>query len=127
MKSLIWILLITLTAGTAVAGGKHPVKKVRPYQPASFIGNLSEWTALNLKYPEAAREEGVQGQVAVRFLINANGEVTTPEVIRSSSHKVLDRAALQLVKRMPKWKPATYKGKPVKIYSVLPVIFKLQS
>lgn len=95
--------------------------------PASFPGGesgLMEYLARNIRYPEMAQQNGVEGRVIVKFIINKDGSVSEPEIVKSVSEE-LDREALRLVNKMPKWQPALYKGEPVKSIFTVPINFKL--
>jgi len=50
------------------------------------------------KYPESAREKQIQGRVVVRFLITGDGQISSLEIVKSSRHDVLDKAALEAVR-----------------------------
>lgn len=97
-------------------------------QQAVFPGGqaaLMRWISENLIYPVAAQENGVQGRVIVRFVIEKDGTVTNPVVVRSVDSD-LDKEALRLVKKMPKWQPGKLNGVVVRSNFYLPVTFKLQ-
>lgn len=94
-------------------------------QMPQFDGNVNEWLSSHLTYPEAARKKGQEGRVIVEFVVNADGAITRPRAVRSSSVPALDAEALRVVKQMPNWKPGKLKGKPVSIYFNLPITFKL--
>lgn len=78
----------------------------------------------NLKYPSDALEKGIQGRVIVGVVIDENGSVTQPKILKSISPS-LDKEALRIVSIMPKYKPGTQDGIPVKVRCTFPVIFKL--
>ncbi|MDX9773595.1 MAG: M56 family metallopeptidase [Bacteroidales bacterium] len=88
-------------------------------------GELFKWVSENLDYPMEAKEKGIQGKVAVKFIIDEQGNVTSPEVVESAD-PLLDAAALELIAKCPQWSPGTQRGKPVKVYMTLPVTFKLK-
>ena len=67
-------------------------------------------------------EQGVSGRVIVSFVINENGQVTDPEVLRRVD-KDLDKEAIRIVKSMPRWIPGESKGKKVKVRYTLPFQF----
>ena len=67
-------------------------------------------------------EQGVSGRVIVSFVINENGQVTDPEVLRRVD-KDLDKEAIRIIKSMPRWIPGEHKGKKVKVRLTLPVMF----
>ena len=67
-------------------------------------------------------EDGISGRVIVSFVINENGQVTDPEVLRRVD-KDLDKEAIRIIKSMPRWIPGEHKGKKVKVRLTLPVQF----
>ncbi len=85
---------------------------------------MLEFVQQELKYPEAAREQGIVGKVYVRFVIDENGDISQPEILKSAD-KLFNEPTLHVIKRMPKWTPGEDKGKKVKVYVVIPVSFKL--
>lgn len=77
------------------------------------------------KYPKGKPiviEDGVIGRVIVSFVINENGQVTDPAVLRRVD-KDLDKEAIRIIKSMPRWIPGEHKGKKVKVRLTLPVQF----
>ena len=72
-----------------------------------------------------SQENGVQGKVSVKFVIEKDGSIADPVVVRGVD-PYLDKEALRVVKSMPKWKPGKQRGKPVRVSYTVPVIFKLQ-
>ena len=88
------------------------------------IAAAMKWIANELKYPAIAQENGVQGRVTVRFTINADGSVVDPVVVRGVDPH-LDKEALRVIGKMPKWKPGKQRGKAVRVSYNLPVRFKL--
>lgn len=67
-------------------------------------------------------EQGISGRIIVSFVINENGQVTDPEVLRHVD-KDLDKEAIRIIKSMPRWIPGEHKGKKVKVRLTLPVMF----
>lgn len=78
----------------------------------------------NVKYPEEARKEGVEGKVFVSFLITDQGKVRRPTLVRGI-HPSLDAEALRVVREMPDWTPGEQKGKKVNVEFTLPIHFSL--
>ncbi|MCF8246355.1 MAG: M56 family metallopeptidase [Saprospiraceae bacterium] len=78
----------------------------------------------NIKYPAEAREKGVQGMVVVKFIIEKDGSVTNPEIVKSVGSGC-DEEVLRVVGQMPNWVPGKKDGKPVAVSFTLPVKFKL--
>lgn len=94
----------------------------------SFPGGeakLMEFVAKNVKYPQIARETGIQGRVFVNFVVEPDGSVSNVSVLRGIGGGC-DEEAMRVVKTMPKWKPGKQRGKPVRVQYMLPVNFKLQ-
>lgn len=93
----------------------------------TFVGGekkLFNFLSYTVKYPEKAKELGVQGTVYVSFVINENGKVIEPRVVRGVTSE-LDLAALDAIKKMPNWTPGKQKGQNVSVQFTLPVKFNL--
>jgi len=88
-------------------------------------GKLMEYVAKNIKYPQIARETGIQGRVFVGFVVEPDGSVSNVKVLRGIGGGC-DEEAIRVVKGMPKWKPGKQRGKAVRVSYMLPVNFKLQ-
>ncbi len=86
---------------------------------------LMEFVAKNIKYPQIARETGIQGRVFVGFVVEPDGSVSNVKVLRGIGGGC-DEEAMRVVKSMPKWKPGKQRGKAVRVSYMLPVNFKLQ-
>lgn len=85
---------------------------------------LMEFLAKNIHYPMSAMENGIQGQVIVKFVVDKDGSIVDPKVVRSVD-PACDKEALRVIKSMPKWKPGKQDGKPVRVEFTMPVNFKL--
>ena len=93
-----------------------------------FPGGMAEclkFLSKNIKYPTIAQENGVQGRVIIQFVVNQDGSIVDPVVMRSVD-PYLDKEALRVIKMMPKWKPGKQRGKAVRVKYTVPVTFKLQ-
>ena len=89
------------------------------------VDAMMEYLQKELRYPESAKEKGIQGRVTVQFIIDKEGNVTNSKVTRSVD-KDMDTEAIRLVKAMPKWKPGMQKGKAVAVKYTVPVVFRLE-
>lgn len=89
-----------------------------------FDGNVSEYLARQLKYPESARNAKIEGRVIIRFIVRKDGSVDDVEVMRSPDAALAEEAA-RAVKSMPRWKPGKLNGEAVDVYFTLPVAFRL--
>ena len=79
----------------------------------------------NIKYPQISADNGVQGRVIVQFVVNKDGSIVDPVVVRGVD-PYLDKEALRVISMMPKWKPGKQRGKPVRVKYTVPVMFRLQ-
>jgi len=87
---------------------------------------LNKWLNDNINYPIVAIENGVQGNVQVRFVVRPDGRIDGIEVLRKV-HPSLDNEAIRLIKAMPRWQPGENdKGQKVSSYFSLPVKFVLK-
>lgn len=98
--------------------------KVVEDMPQFTDGNIFDYLAQHVRYPEEAEKNDIGGMVYVQFVIDTTGKVVEPKVIKSVSPE-LDAEALRVVSGMPAWKPGMQRGKPVRVSFTLPVIFKL--
>lgn len=103
----------------------YEVVEQMPEFPGGGMAAALEYIQKNMQYPESAKKNGTQGRVMVQFVIDKEGNVTEPKVIRSVD-KELDAEAIRLVKSMPKWKPGMQKGEVVAVKYTMPVLFKLE-
>ncbi|MBQ3173520.1 MAG: energy transducer TonB [Alistipes sp.] len=96
-------------------------------------GGLPEfrtWVQQNVKYPQIALENGIQGNVVIQFVVGADGKMTNFKVLQSPD-KTLSDATIEVLKKANEmkngWKPGKQRGKPVKVSFTLPVAFKIQN
>lgn len=97
-------------------------------ESANFPGGeqkLIQFLSEQIKYPSRALENGISGTVKIGFVVDENGNVLNPRVMKGIDPEC-DKAALDAVKRFSKMTPARIKGEDVKMFFVLPVIFDLQ-
>jgi len=79
----------------------------------------------NIKYPEAAKAEKIEGRVILRFVINTEGKVEGITVLKSV-HPLLDAEAIRVVSTLPAFLPGRQGGKAVNVWFSVPVTFSLQ-
>lgn len=91
-----------------------------PNGTTALVNYLSE----NIRYPKDAEKQGIQGRVVVSFVVDTDGSIKEVEVVQKV-YPSLDAEASRLVKNMPKWKPATKQGVPVRVRYKLPISFAL--
>ena len=86
--------------------------------------SLNAFIKQNLQYPKSAKEQGIEGTVIVRFIVETDGSVTIYKINRDVNEE-LAAEAIRLVNMMPKWKPGMEGPKPVRVLYTLPIVFKL--
>ena len=79
----------------------------------------------NLIYPKQALKKQIQGRSICQFIVEKDGSISHIRVVRSSGNKSLDRAAIRVIKTMPKWTPGRLQGKIVRTHYTLPVNFRI--
>ena len=104
-----------------------PIKFTVVQKIPEFPGGWSafmQWLTKNLKYPQVAQNNKVQGTVVVTFIVNKDGSIANTKV-STSVDAALDAEALRVMKMMPKWKPGMDKNKVCRTMIAIPVVFKL--
>jgi TonB family protein len=99
------------------------VAEIMPEFPGGTEALLS-FIKDNLEYPQKAIDEQTEGRVIIRFVINSNGEISEPTILKGIN-KNLDQAAIDVINKLPRWKPGQQDGQPVSVRFTLPIVFKL--
>ncbi len=79
----------------------------------------------NIKYPQMARESGIQGTVYATFVVEIDGSVTDVRILRGIGGGC-DEEAIRVIQQMPRWNPGQQRGKPVRVQFTMPIRFTLQ-
>lgn len=118
--------------GTGSGTGNGPGKQ----EPITIVEEMPEFPggpeALypyireNLKYPEKAIKQGVEGIVHLTFVVETDGTLSDIKVLRGIGAGC-DEEALRIVRGMPKWKPGKQRGKAFRVRYNLPIRFKLNA
>lgn len=102
----------------------YEVVENMPEFPNGGMGELMKYLSANIRYPEAAHKAGIQGRVTVQFVVGKDGSIGNVSILRGVNAD-LDAEAIRVISSMPKWKPGTQKGEPVKVKYTVPVMFRL--
>ena len=78
----------------------------------------------NLVYPDSCRDNNIQGRVIITFIVEKDGSISKPEIIKSVN-RLFDAEALRLISNMPKWNPGKHKGEVCRVKYTLPINFRL--
>jgi TonB family protein len=106
-------------------GQTYPYTEVQ--QMAEMPGGvqaLMKFLVKNIRYPREARRRGMEGKVFVKFMVDKEGQIIEPEVMKGF-YPSLDEEAVRVVKLLDRWTPGKLRGIPVKSQFVLPIYFKL--
>ena len=123
MMLVLFFSFTTSTAQTKKNDMVFDVVEVMPQYPGGQIAML-KYLMENIKYPEQAMKKGIQGRVAVSFIVEKDGSISNVRPILSV-HPLLNKEAVRVVESMPKWTPGKQNGKPVRVRFNVPVMFKL--
>ena len=77
----------------------------------------------NIKYPQSAIDNKIEGRVFVTFVVEKDGSITNAAVLRGID-KECDAEALRVVSSMPKWNPGQHKGEVVRTQFTIPIYYK---
>ena len=124
------VLLVCATACKQNQTTKEPESYSSVEQKPMFngedAGKFATWVFGQIKYPEEAYKNDIQGRVALQFTIAKDGKVKNVKVLRSSGNQLLDDEAVRVVSMSPQWEPGKHNGKKVDVVFTFPVVFKLQ-
>lgn len=97
-------------------------------EPAEFPGGeraLYKYISDNVRYPVIAQENGIQGKVYVKFVVNEQGKVSDAQILRGVDPS-LNQEAMRVINSLPNFKPGKQRGNPVKVYYNAVINFQLQ-
>ena len=117
-------IVIVMSGEKPSAGGQ--VFQIAEEMP-SFPGGIDEcmrYIARHVKYPAISIENGAQGIVSVRFIIEKDGSISNPKIAQGVD-EYLDKEAMRVIMSMPKWRPGKQRGVAVRTQFTLPVKFRL--
>jgi periplasmic protein TonB len=133
MKIVIFTLILILTSLVSCSQtvktntNKNEVKTDSIYtfveKMPEFPGGMDElmnFIRKNLIYPEETLENGICGRIYFSFVVNFDGSLIQPEIVRGCD-TAMNMAILKFINKMPKWIPGEHNGKKVKVKMSIPV------
>ena len=112
MKKLIMMSLMAMFGLTTVSAQKTVVAEKNqqvfdvveqmPEYPGG-IQALFEYLQQNVKYPEDAVKQKIEGRVIATFVVETDGSINNVEVVKPAFPS-LDAEAVRVLSAMPKWK-----------------------
>ena len=134
MKKLMILSLMALFGLTTVNAQKTVVAEKNqqvfdvveqmPEYPGGFQA-LFEYLGQNVKYPEDAEKQKIEGRVLANFVVETDGSISNVEVIKPAFPS-LDAEAVRVLSAMPKWTPGMQSGKVVRVRFTVPINFSLK-
>jgi TonB family protein len=129
----ILLLVIGINAKTSPLGGENAnsiaendtILAVVDKEPEFPGGNAAriEFIQQNIKYPEDAQRNKLEGKVNIQFVVSSIGQIIQAKVVKKLSPS-LDEEALRVINSFPRWIPGELNGKKVPVYRVMQVTFK---
>ena len=119
--------LLPATSPAATEAVAAPVVYYTAEQLPAFPGGTTaflQFLKQKVQYPKEALQRNIEGQVHLRFIVDEEGRLLDPHVVRGLGSG-LDEEALRLVRIMPWWIPGRVNGQPVRVAYTLPIAFKL--
>lgn len=95
---------------------------------SKYPGGPSAWARYlnrNLRYPDRAVEDGIQGTVVIQFIVDREGNVSDVTALNDPGGGLAEEA-IRIIKRSGKWEPAIQNGRQVKSYKKQPITFRLE-
>ncbi|MFZ1633655.1 MAG: M56 family metallopeptidase [Chitinophagales bacterium] len=125
------VLPFFIVAGILQTGAQNQIvssvvvteSEVQPEFPGGMDA-LIKYLSENIKYPEAAKSDNIQGTTYIEFTVSKSGKIKNVTV-KKGSNDLLDAEAVRVVKSMPDWTPGTKEGKKADFVQVLPIRFAL--
>ena len=109
---------------TVVDDAPHIIVEEMPKFMGGDITTFRNWVQGKINYPSVAAENGIQGRVTVRFVVERDGTLTNIEVLQSPDRS-LSEEAIRVLKTSPKWTPGKQRNMAARVQYNLPVIFQL--
>ena len=134
MKKLIMMSLMAMLGLTTVSAQKTVVAEKNqqvfdvveqmPEYPGG-IQALFEYLQQNVKYPEDAVKQKIEGRVIATFVVETDGSINNVEVVKPAFPS-LDAEAVRVLSAMPKWTPGMQSGKVVRVKYTVPINFNMK-
>jgi protein TonB len=97
---------------------------------SDFPGGTAAWLRYlnkNLRYPDDAVNNEIQGTVVVQFIVDKEGNVSDVNAISGPDNGGLREEAVRVIKKSGRWTPAVQNGRQVKSYKKQPIVFRLEA
>jgi protein TonB len=89
------------------------------------VSSFRNYVQKNIEYPTVAAENGIEGTVFVKFVVDTDGGISNVQIMRGVDPS-LNEEAKRVIRNAPEWEPGTQRGKPVRVQFTIPIVFQLQ-
>ena len=102
------------------------VAETMPSFQGGDLNTFRNWVQQNVKFPQIALENGIQGRVVLSFVIEKDGRLTNIQVLQTPDRS-LSEEAIRVLNKSPKWSPGKQRNQVVRVKYTLPVDFRVQN
>lgn len=102
------------------------VAETMPSFQGGDLNTFRNWVQQNVRFPQIAQENGIQGRVVLSFVIEKDGRLTNIQVLQTPDRS-LSEEAIRVLNKSPKWSPGKQRNQVVRVKYTLPVDFRLQN
>ena len=102
------------------------VAETMPSFQGGDLNTFRSWVQSNVKFPQIALENGIQGRVVLSFVIEKDGRLTNIQVLQTPDRS-LSEEAIRVLNKSPKWSPGKQRNQVVRVKYTLPVDFRVQN
>lgn len=101
------------------------IAETMPSFQGGDLNKFRAWVQQNIRFPQIALENGIQGRVVLSFVIEKDGRLTNIQVLQTPDRS-LSEEAIRVLQQSPKWSPGKQRNQPVRVRYTLPVEFRIQ-
>lgn len=101
------------------------IAETMPSFQGGDLNTFRTWVQQNVRFPQIALENGIQGRVVLTFVIEKDGRLTNIEVLQTPDRS-LSEEAIRVLSKSPKWSPGKQRNQAVRVKYTLPVDFRVQ-
>ncbi len=102
------------------------IAETMPSFQGGDLNTFRNWVQSNVKFPQIALENGIQGRVVLSFVIEKDGRLTNIQVLKTPDRSLSDEA-IRVLQKSPKWAPGKQRNQVVRVKYTLPVDFRVQN
>ena len=102
------------------------IAETMPSFQGGDLNTFRNWVQQNVKFPQIALENGIQGRVVLSFVIEKDGRLTNIQVLQTPDRS-LSEEAIRVLNKSPKWSPGKQRNQVVRVKYTLPVDFRVHN